>query len=127
MERATSNEEVNAQPPQTKRATSFTTESFAKLVLFGLFEGALTHQGCDFLRVNNTVVDADVVDQAGPEATCGQVAAHTDIQAGGRPYQAGLHVPGDFDIINVQHTVGPVPRQTHPMPVAVRDEDRGGQ
>ncbi len=79
------------------------------------------------LRPDGAVVDADVVDQAGPEGAGGLVAAAADEKAGVAGRQVRLRVCGGQDAVHIQPARGAVPGQADAMPVAVRDDGSARQ
>ncbi len=74
------------------------------------------------LRFHCSVVDANVVDQAGEEGASGVILSNADVQTTGVIFQTCLCIFGHGDTINSKRPMRTVPHQTNEMPCSIGDD-----
>ncbi len=77
-------------------------------------------QRLDFLWAHSPVIDANIINQAGPEGAWIEIHACSDLQSAEQSTLITC-VRHDFHVINVQDFVGTVPYKADAVPVAICD------
>ena len=74
-----------------------------------------------YLWIHYSIIDANIVDQAGPEGSCWWVHSTTNIQTTNGTYQSLLCVSSYEDVVHVERSTWSISIKPYAMPVPIED------